>query len=80
MVGDPYVEGLRNVYRNAKMLSKSLKRLSTFIKKIIERMVQEETLESLTENILEYCEGSFIREYAGSRSSRISISTVRSSV
>lgn len=62
--GDPYVEGLRNVYRNAKMLSKSLKRLSTFIKKIIERMVQEETLESLTENILEYCEGSFIREYA----------------
>ena len=62
--GDPYVEGLRNVYRNAKMLSKSLKRLSTFIKKIIERMVQEETLESLTGNILEYCEGSFIREYA----------------
>lgn len=61
---DPYVEGLRNVYRNAKLLSKSLKRLSTFIKKIIERMVQEETLESLTENILEYCEGSFIREYA----------------
>ena len=39
----------------------SCKRLSTFIKKIIERMVQEETLESLTENILEYCEGSFIR-------------------
>ena len=63
-LGDPYVEGLRNVYRNAKMLSKSLKRLSTFIKKIIERMVKEETLESLTENILEYCEGSFIREYA----------------
>ena len=53
--GDPYVEGLRNVYRNAKMLSKSLKRLSTFIKKIIERMVQEETLESLSENIREYC-------------------------
>ena len=61
---DPYAEGLRNVYRNAKMLSKSLKRLSTFIKKIIERMVQEETLESLTENLLEYCEGNFIREYA----------------
>ena len=27
-------------------------------------MVQEKTLESLTENILEYCEGNFIREYS----------------
>jgi len=61
---DPYVEGLKNIYRNAKLLSKALKRLSTFIKKIIERMVREESLESLTENIIEYCEGSFIREYA----------------
>lgn len=61
---DPYVEGLKNIYRNAKLLSKALKRLSTFIKKIIERMVKEESLESLTENIIEYCEGSFIREYA----------------
>ncbi|HCR83686.1 MAG TPA: hypothetical protein DIW07_09800 [Lachnospiraceae bacterium] len=61
---DPYVEGLKNIYRNAKLLSKALKRLSTFIKKIIERMVREESLESLTENIIEYCEGNFIREYA----------------
>ncbi len=61
---DPYAEGLKNVYRSAKLLAKALKRLSTFIKKIIERMVQEETLESLTENIIEYCEGSFVREYA----------------
>ncbi len=61
---NPYVNCLKNVYRNAKLLSKSLKRLSTFIKKIIERMVQEESLESLTENIIEYCEGDFIREYA----------------
>lgn len=61
---DPYVDGLKNVYRNARLLSKSLKRLATFIKKIIERMVKEETLESLTENLLEYCDGSFIREYA----------------
>lgn len=61
---DPYVDGLKNVYRNAQLLSKSLKRLATFIKKIIERMVKEETLESLTENLLEYCDGSFIREYA----------------
>ena len=38
--GDPYVEGLRNVYRNAKMLSKSLKRLSTFIKEYVLDMIQ----------------------------------------
>ncbi len=61
---NPYVDGLKNIYRNARFLSKSLKRLATFIKKIIEKMVKEETLESLTENLLEYCDGSFIREYA----------------
>ncbi len=61
---DPYAEGLKNIYRNAKLLSRALKKLSTFIKKIIERMIREETLESLTENIIEYCEGSFVREYA----------------
>lgn len=61
---DPYVNAVRMVYRSAKQLSKALKRLSTYIRKIIERMVQEETLESLTENILEYCDGDFIREYA----------------
>ena len=73
---DPYVDGLRNIYRNARLLpksplsqnngilSKALKRLATFIKKIIEKMVKEESLESLTENLLEYCDGSFIREYA----------------
>ena len=41
---DPYINGLRAVYRNAKLLSKALKRLATFIKKIIERMVQELSL------------------------------------
>ena len=61
---DPYAECLKNIYRNARLLSKSLKRLATFIKKIIRKMVKEESLESLTENLLEYCEGSFIREYA----------------
>lgn len=61
---DPYVDGLKNIYRNAKLLSKALKRLATFIRKIIERMVKEESLESLTENIIEYCDGNFIREYA----------------
>lgn len=61
---DPYINVLCSIYRDSKQLSKALKRLATFIKKIIERMVQEESLESLTENILEYCEGDFIREYA----------------
>ena len=60
---NPYIDVLLQVHRNARMLSKALKKLSTFIRKIIERMVKEETFESLTENILEYCEGSFIKEY-----------------
>lgn len=60
---NPYVDVLLQVNRNARMLSKALKRLSTFIRKIIERMVNEGTFESLTENIIEYCEGSFIKEY-----------------
>lgn len=60
---DPYINVLLQVNRNARMLSKALKRLSTFIRKIIERMVNEGTFESLTENIIEYCEGSFIKEY-----------------
>ncbi len=60
---DPYINVLIQVNRNARLLSKALKRLSTFIRKIIERMVNEGTFESLTENIIEYCEGSFIKEY-----------------
>lgn len=61
---NPYVNGIKNINRNARQLSKALKKLSTFIRAIIEKMVQEKTLESLTENILEYCEGNFIREYS----------------
>ena len=61
---NPYVNGIKNIHINAKALSKSLKKLSTFIRKIIERMVNEGTLESLTENLLEYFDGSFIREYS----------------
>ena len=34
---NPYVDGLKNIYRNARLLSKSLKRLATFIKKIIDK-------------------------------------------
>lgn len=60
----PYVNGMKSIYQNARYLSKSLKRLSTFIRKVIEKMVNEETLESLTENLLEYFDGSFIREYS----------------
>lgn len=60
---NPYIDVLIQVNRNARMLSKALKRLATFIRKIIERMVNEGTFESLTENIIEYCEGSFIKEY-----------------
>ncbi|MCM1136379.1 MAG: DUF5716 family protein [Clostridium sp.] len=63
-VEHPYVNGIKNVYQNSRFLSKSLKRLSTFIRKVIEKMVNEETLESLTENLLEYFDGSFIREYS----------------
>ncbi len=61
---EPYVNALRPIYQNAKSLSGALKRLSTYIRKIIEKMVQEETLESLTENLLQYCNGEFIHEYA----------------
>lgn len=61
---NPYVNGIRSIHLNAKLLSKSLKKLSTFIRKIIEKMVNEGTLESLTENLLEYFDGSFIREYS----------------
>lgn len=61
---DPYVNAIKPVYKNAKALSKSLKRLSTFIRKTIEVMLKEVSLETLTENLLDYCNGDFIREYA----------------
>lgn len=61
---NPYVNAVKAVYDNARGLSGSLKKLSTFIRDIIARMVKEESLQSLTENIIEYCDGEFIREYA----------------
>jgi len=61
---DPYVFGLKSVYRNAKDLSKSLKKMSTFIRKTIEKLIREASYESLTENIISYCEGDFIKEYS----------------
>lgn len=63
-IDDPYVNAIKPVFQNAKALSKSLKRLSTFIRKKIEEMLKEVSLETLTENLLAYCNGDFIREYA----------------
>lgn len=63
-VSDPYSLCLKPIYNDVKMLSSSLKQLSTSIRKIIEQVVKEETFESLTNNLLSYCDGSFIKEYA----------------
>ncbi len=60
----PYINGLKSISSAAKALSNSLKKLSTYIRKIIERMILEESFESLTENLIEYFDGSFVREYA----------------
>ncbi|MBR2823695.1 MAG: hypothetical protein IKE24_08425 [Clostridia bacterium] len=60
----PYINGLKAIHKNARMLSGALKKLATYIRRIIERLAREETLESLTENLIEYLEGGFIREYA----------------
>ena len=55
---------LKPTVNDAKNLSSSLKKLSTSIKKIIEKMNHEGSLESLTENIISYCDGDFIKEYS----------------
>lgn len=55
---------LKPTFSDAKSLSSSLKKLSTSIKKIIEKMNHEGSLESLTENIISYCDGDFIKEYS----------------
>ena len=61
---EPYSLLLRPAFEDAKALSSSLKKLSTSIKKIIETMLHEGNLVSLTENIIKYCDGEFIREYS----------------
>ncbi len=61
---EPYSLILRPAFEDAKALSSSLKKLSTSIKKIIETMLHEGSLASLTENIISYCDGDFIREYS----------------
>ena len=59
----PYLDVIRPVHRQAKLLARSLKRLATFIRAVIEEMVREDSLEKIAENLIAYCEGSFIREY-----------------
>lgn len=61
---DPYVFAVKEVYKNAKKLSNSLKKLSTSIRAVIEKTVKEETLQSLTDNLISYCDGDFIKEYS----------------
>ena len=55
---------LKPTFSDAKALSSALKKLSTSIKKIIEKMNHEGSLESLTENVISYCDGDFIKEYS----------------
>lgn len=61
---NPYKLILTPVYDEARKLSSALKKLATSIKKIIEGMLREGTLVSLTENIIKYCDGDFIKEYS----------------
>ena len=61
---DPYVGALKNIQKNAKALSNSLKKMSTYIRKTIEKLMREVSYESLTENIIAYCDGEFIKEYS----------------
>ena len=60
----PYINGLKSISAQSKALSKSLKKLSTYIRKIIERMIVEESFETLTDNLIEYFDGDFVKEYA----------------
>ena len=61
---NPYAFAMKPVYMDAKRLANSLKKLSTSIRSIIEKVVEEKTLEELTNNLMSYCEGSFIKEYS----------------
>ena len=61
---NPYKLILTPVYEEARKLSSALKKLATSIKKIIEGMLREGNLVSLTENIIKYCDGDFIKEYS----------------
>ncbi len=61
---NPYAFAMKPIYTDAKRLANSLKKLSTSIRSIIEKVVEEKTLEELTNNLMSYCEGSFIKEYS----------------
>lgn len=60
---DPYVGALKNIFGNAKNLSKALKRLSTGLKKSAKEIVDTTTVEEVANHIIDYCDGTFIREY-----------------
>ena len=60
----PYINGIKSISQAARALSKSLKKLSTYIRKIIEQMILEESFESLTDHLIEYFDGGFVKEYA----------------
>ena len=60
----PYINGIKSISQSARALSKSLKKLSTYIRKIIEQMILEESFESLTDHLIEYFDGGFVKEYA----------------
>ncbi len=61
---DPYNLALLPIYNEAKQLSIALKKLSTSIREIIEEVVKEESFEELTNNLMSYCDGAFIKEYS----------------
>lgn len=61
---NPYTLCLLPVYEESRNLSKALKKLSTFIRKTIEDLMKESSFKSLTENIIEYYDGSFIKEFS----------------
>ena len=61
---NPYAFAMKPVYSDAKRLAHSLKKLSTSIRSIIEKVVEEKTLEELTNNLMSYCDGAFIKEYS----------------
>ena len=61
---NPYTLCLVPIYDESRNLSKALKKLSTFIRKTIEELTHETSFKSLTENIIEYCDGSFIKEFS----------------
>ncbi len=79
-INEPYSLCLVPVYKNSRNLANALKKLSTFIRKTIEELMNENTFESLTENIINYCDGEFIKEYARLTNKQNNIHTYRHTI